>query len=219
MQGISTYRLVGLDPSAESIILNLDNVYNLMQLSGVSNLYQVMASNPTQELTLNTYAFYNCSRLALVSLAGLTYIPSYAFYNCSSLEEAIFPKAANIYPYAFMGCSNLSHLELSSSLYYVGEYALASTRLPSVLDLTNCNTWGSYAFANCLGLEDVTINSFSNNNSYINSVFKGAKDLKRVTYLGTRIHGSDRYNNPSGCCSMFADCSQLSEVYMQNLSW
>ena len=74
-------------------------------------------SNPTlpSDLTsIGSYAFSNCTSLALTSLpAGVTSIGSYAFFNCTSLTSITFegtPKT--ISSDAFRSCYNLTTINV-----------------------------------------------------------------------------------------------------------
>ena len=85
---------------------------------------------------IRSYAFYNCSKLALASLpSGITSIGDYAFYMCSNLALTSLPSGiTSIGNYAFYLCSNL-----------------ALTSLPSGI-----TSIGNNAFNKCLGLDSLT---------------------------------------------------------------
>ena len=63
---------------------------------------------------IRTYAFYNCSKLALTSLpSGITSIGTYAFDGCSSLASLTFEGTPNsIAKTAFSGCTNLTTINV-----------------------------------------------------------------------------------------------------------
>lgn len=121
-------------------------------------------------------AFYNCGveNLTTTSLSNLTWIEQYAFYNCPIKElDLSNSNLEYIGPYAFTGCGlteldlsnstdlhaittycfndtyKLTSITLPNSIYYIDEWAFASSALKSI-DLSylkQLNSIKNYAFA------------------------------------------------------------------------
>ena len=74
-----------------------------------SYLKYVHCQNLYSVTSIGTYAFQNCSSLALTSLpSGITNIGSYAFYKCTSLASIKFLGIPNtISSTVFIECTNL----------------------------------------------------------------------------------------------------------------
>lgn len=62
------------------------------------------------ELTIGSYAFYECSNLSKIVLPnGLKTIGTYAFYNCNLLSEIVIPNTVEFIPQkTFYNCKSLS---------------------------------------------------------------------------------------------------------------
>jgi len=126
-----------------------------------------------------SYAFKNCSNLTTVNLAsGVTKIHKYMFYNCASLSSINLTNITEVSQYAFAG-SGLVNLQIPSSMK-LGSYSFASCK--NLKDITfngsityeNLTGSGHY-FEDCENLED--INFSSNIKTIADYMFKGCKNL------------------------------------------
>ena len=85
-------------------------------------------------------AFYGCSALERVFLEELwvqyVTIDKYAFSNCSSLQQVAFPKNTTIADYAFSGCSKLDVIYITTYSDYGGTPVSTSTSSNSFYGVT-----------------------------------------------------------------------------------
>ena len=106
---------------------------------------------------IRSYAFYNCSNLALKSLPdGLTSIGDYAFQGCSNLALTSLPAGlTSIGGSAFYGCSSLKTITFKSK-----PNAISKTAFSSCSKLTTINVpWGEGEVAGApWGATKATIN-------------------------------------------------------------
>lgn len=106
------------------------------------------------------YAFYECDRLALVTLPnGCERIGVRAFYGCDVLREIVFPASLRtVGDMAFAHCVVLGKVELNEGLTTLGLqafydcYSLVDVTLPDSL-----TTLPNSAFAECKCLKTVTL--------------------------------------------------------------
>ena len=113
----------------------------------------------------------------------ITGIGSYAFYNCSALATVTIPDTVvNVENNAFQGCSSLTTVTLPEGLTSIGNYAfqdcssLATVTLPESLQ-----TIGNNAFRNCTFLGEVRIPSGVTSVSS-SAPFDGCTALTKVTF-------------------------------------
>lgn len=128
---------------------------------------------------VNDYAFYNCKKLATLTLAkSVTQIGKSAFAYCESLVYDIPQNDLKIGDNAFMYCSNLKTSTIPAN-WKLGQYVFVGcSGIPSLdikADLTNCQG----LFQGCTGITSLTIAS-SNVPIYC---FANCTALKTVTFL------------------------------------
>lgn len=168
---------------------------------GVIERTAVTPTLPSNLTSVGTYAFYDCTNLALTSLpSGVTSIGTYAFYNCGNLALTSLPSGVtSIDAYSFCNCSSLALTSLPSGVTSIGDNAfygcsnLALTFLPSgVTSISNS------AFSGCSNLALTSLPS--NLTSIGSNAFLGCSKLA-LTSL------------PSGVASIgtsaFSGCSNL----------
>ena len=105
-------------------------------------------------------AFYNCSKLALVSLSsGLTSIGNNAFYSCSKLALTSLPSGlTSIGDSAFYNCSKLALTSLPSSLTSIGIYAFyGCSSLASLTFEGKPKSISNSAFNECTNLTTINV--------------------------------------------------------------
>lgn len=83
--------------------------------------------------SVDTYAFFYCTKLSEARFPAALTIGTYAFYNCTNLTSVYFPVVESIDDYAFR---------------YVG---LVNVSLPNVTSI------GDHAFQDCSNLETITV--------------------------------------------------------------
>lgn len=106
---------------------------------------------------LRNYQFYNCSKLALISLpSGLTSIGNHAFINCSNLAITSLPSGlTSIGDYAFTNCKGLT------SITFEGKpMSIFATAFQNCPNLTTINVpWAEGEVSNApWGATNATIN-------------------------------------------------------------
>ena len=118
---------------------------------------------PETVITIDDYAFLNCTQLENVSLPdGLLYIGSEdgegAFYGCSGLETIIIPTSVQLIGgEAFGECTRLNNVVLPNKVI-VGNHAFADCKSLSNITIPNDVTEiGACAFQGCETLIDVQL--------------------------------------------------------------
>jgi len=159
-------------------------------------------------------AFYNCSNLRYVSIAGVTRIEEYGFYDCEKLETVYAPNLESIGNYAFYmagftkivsnaseggaffqkltsagegafaHCANLSSVELENFKTMYDFCFMGSEKLIEC-KLPNLKSIGNYCFMNCYSLSDFEIGESV---SVIGKANFIATSLKKV-----QLHTNNKY--------------------------
>lgn len=80
------------------------------------NNYSIKSVNFPECITIEGYAFCNCSNLTTISFPKCTTIDSETFNDCSRLTVVSFPKCTSIGSFAFAGCYRLSRIYLRGSV-------------------------------------------------------------------------------------------------------
>ena len=147
---------------------------------------------------VNSYGFYNQSRLTTVYLSSCSYVFESAFEMCSKLTFISLPVCTYLRNCAFKSC-----------------YALLSISLP------NCSHIGSSAFINCSSLSQVTLYKCE----YIgNSAFNGCTSLEALTINSTSVCKLNNTNAltgtkiASGTGSIYVP-SSLVATYKASANW
>ena len=116
---------------------------------------------PTTVSTINNSAFQNCSKLNNIKLPnGTTNIGNFSFENCTSLTSITIPNSLMVIGYyAFTNCSNLQNVEFenNSSLTNIGGMAFAYTGLKEITIPSSVTIIGYNNFYNCTKLTKVVI--------------------------------------------------------------
>ena len=139
----------------------------------------------TQDPTISTNAFYNCSFLTEINIPSAESIGSSAFSNCSGLVEYAIPETVTlINSSAFEKCSNLVSVTIPDTVSEISQYAfkdcsnLETVYLPSKLE-----SIGQYAFDNCSNLSVLHISETVT--SIGRSVFYNCDKLTVLGYAGS----------------------------------
>ncbi len=116
---------------------------------------------PDSVTSIGISAFYGCRQLTDINLpANLTSIAEKTFYNCESLTEIHLPESVTaIEASAFYGCSNLKTVTFPEGHTTIGESAFSGCQALESVQL-HCSL-GKYAFLNCTGLKEVSLQSRS----------------------------------------------------------
>ena len=149
------------------------------------------------------YSFYNCDKLANVSIPNATTLGECAFRGCANLNSLDLPKVTSMGSNAFYGCRLLPEISFpllttmpSSAFYNCSE--LATLDLPKVIrifDSAFCNTKvtalnfplvtsvGSSAFSNCSSLSTA---KFPKATSIGSSAFSSCSSMSSLI-VGTEL--------------------------------
>lgn len=153
---------------------------------------------------IGEYAFKDCYELLSLDIIGKNdnsgtrqmTIGKYAFYNCKKLTKLYHSKYDQIVldeikEYTFYNCVSLSSIELYISSDIKG-YAFYNTFMLSKFDFGTVNSIGEYAFSES-GIERINIGApFDTISSF---TFKNCKNLKEVTFDGSRIESKAFLNS------------------------
>lgn len=117
-------------------------------------------SIPDTVTNIESYAFYNCSKLTSVNIPdSVNSIGSFAFYSCSSLTSLTLPDSVtSIERSTFSFCSSLSSVKIPDLLISIGERAFYDCSSFTSLTLPDSvNGIGGNAFSGCSSLTSVNI--------------------------------------------------------------
>lgn len=109
---------------------------------------------------IRSYAFQNCSKLALTYLPdGLTSIGNYAFQGCSNLALASLPDGlTSIGGFAFQRCTSLALKSLPAGLTSIGANAFyGCSSLKTITFKRKPNTISKTAFSSCSKLTTINV--------------------------------------------------------------
>ncbi len=154
--------------------------------------------------TIAPSAFYDCTNLASVSIAGtVTAIHESAFRGCTSLASITIPSGVTqIGDYAFQDCSALTAIVVPDGVTKLGRYvfyqcsALKSASLPNTI-----TTMGDCVFGSCTDLTSANIPTSLN--AVPQATFSGCIRLPSIAlHDGLKTIGPDA----------FADCLSLGSI-------
>jgi hypothetical protein len=85
-----------------------------------------LTSLPSGITTIENYTFYQCTNLALTSLpSGITTIGNYAFYECSGVKLTSLPSGiTSISQHAFYKCIGIANISIPATVSYLGVRSL-----------------------------------------------------------------------------------------------
>ena len=111
---------------------------------------------PESIVTINDYAFYECSALQSVAVGNdVKFIGNYAFVRCTGLTSAtIGDMVERIGTYAFSDCSGLTNLTVGESVNSVDRYSFTSCNSLETVNWNakNCKDLPSAFFPNSSGI-------------------------------------------------------------------
>ena len=154
--------------------------------------------------SVGSYAFYNCSSMATVSIpAGVTSIGGSAFYGCSNLANVTIPDGlTTIGGGAFYGCSSMATVSIPDGVTSIGSSAFQNCAALTAITLpASVTSIGGSAFYGCSNLANVTIPDGVT--SIGASAFRNCTKLESIT-LPVSVTSVGNYS--------FRDCSLLTEV-------
>ena len=202
--------------------LDLSNCTNLISIGRgafeTNPLQTVSLNDCSSLLTLDNFAFYNCSSLTSITLpSSLQTIGTAAgfgdgstFFNCSNLLAVDcegFTNLTTIYPNTFNSCPSIASIDFSgcTSLSSIDLTGLTGLTTLKTAAFANCNSLTSFDFSQLTALTDISNNTFENcglvNITIPNTVigtlgeltFQDCTNLISITFTGARP--SDLNNN------------------------
>jgi len=158
-------------PDASSSYLPVTEISNGTNLSNNNAFGGTSSSNPNTAITgvtfapeteltiIRDYAFYNCTKLANITIpSGVTSIGRGAFYLCSSLASVTIPSSVTfIDAHVFNGCSSLASVTIPSGVTSIGISTFGDcTKLANITIPSSVTSIESWAFYGCSSLTSVT---------------------------------------------------------------
>lgn len=202
----------------------IDYSSHITYVGDFSNLRSLTMVSFPNAVTLESYAFSNCTSLSEVDMPNLEYIGSGAFRS-TEITDAYFPNASYIGSEAFQWIKSLKSVVLFNASRLNGYtfnscYSLTTVNIPKVsiigvndfdscYNLENLNaplveSIGAYAFRSCHGLDTIDFEKVS----YVGGhAFTGCLLTKAILPNALKI-GS----------YAFEGCKYLSELYLTNVS-
>ncbi len=111
--------------------------------------------------SIGDYAFYSHSELKELLLPkSLERIGKHSFQYCTGLTELLIPEHVIIIDdYAFSDCKSINSIKFPNSLESICDAAFMNCENILNINLSECNLGiiGSYAFYNCLNIEEVSL--------------------------------------------------------------
>ncbi len=173
--------------------------------SGISKITSLVI---TSGVTLEEYAFADCSNLASVTFPSESYnVAAYAFYNAKSLNTLNNVEYLNeIGAYAFYKLSSNSTIELTlGSNVKIGESAFEGANI-SKITLGENTSIGLGAFKNSSAIRIVEL---SNNTEVLDYAFDNCYNLSSVDFEKITSIGS----------YAFRGCSKITDAKLDNASY
>ena len=165
---IGRYAFYGCTGLASVIIPDSVMIIEDDAFAGCTKLMSVTI--PDSVTSIGGSAFYNCAGLTSVTIGNsVTNIGRYAFFGCNNLTSVTIPDGVtSIGESVFFGCTELKEISVGSNntVYYSKNNCVIekdtqtlvlgcrSSEIPTDGSVTGI---GSYAFAGCVGLTNVTI--------------------------------------------------------------
>lgn len=132
--------------------------------------------------SIGTYAFHNCTSLALKTLPNsISSIASYAFVNCKKIALTHIPSGiTQIENGIFQNCSGIRTLVLHEGITTIGNSVFWQCTAMTSISLPNSITKiGTQAFYSCIGITSLSIGSAIT--SIATNAFQGCTKLTSIT--------------------------------------
>jgi hypothetical protein len=191
-------------PGAKSGVYTVPSTVNTIETKafyGCSKLTRVDISGTY--VFIWDEAFGNCTSLTSISLSEGSFTRYGTFMGCTSLKKALLPSSlTTLSGNDFYGCTSLDTIELPASMKYIGGLAFAEcNHLKKVIFNSKLLSIGSGAFQNCSSLDSVVVPSTLTEIG--DAAFEGCSGLRYVWLPGSLSQiGS----------SAFRECQSLKSV-------
>lgn len=136
-------------------IVNLNNSASYVTANAFSDNTQLQTVYLPNCVTVNNWAFANCTSLTSVNLPNCTtFSGSFQFYNDRSLSQIYVPLLNGVPIAAFNSCSNLSYIDLPEATYISREAFRGCSSL-SQINIPKVSIISQYAFSGCNSLKSI----------------------------------------------------------------
>lgn len=150
-------------------------------------------------------AFYNCNKLASVTIPSSVHTLGYrAFYN-TALEEVVLPSSVvNLAGDVFKFCRHLRSVEMPNSVTYLGSYSFdGCTALETVTLGSGITQIPGYCFQDCSSLVSIVVPPSVT--TIGTASFSGCTALTTI-YMGSKISSTG--------ANAFKGCTSLTDIYL-----
>lgn len=115
-------------------------------------------SLPKGNIVLADNAFFNCSGLSEINIAGIVSSVGDKGFDYTKITKINFPDGLEkIGNEAFASCDSLKSVNLGKTIKYIGEYAFSRTSLTDVYLGQNLDSIGNGAFSGCDKLQSIAL--------------------------------------------------------------
>ena len=182
---------------------SVDKIYNRMFVS-CSSLESIII--PKEVISIEEYAFYNCTSLKSVTFESGSMCEKFlstSFQNCSSLKSVIGGK--NLKHVArFVNCCNLQNFEFSDSNETFEKVCFFDTKLQSAYIGSGIKSIPVGMFMKCSELEQLTISK--NVESIGGTLLNSCSALKKINFSGSEEEWNNITKEPYWSNGAASDC-------------
>lgn len=158
---------------------------------------------PDTVTTIGNSAFENCKNLYTITLPdSVKELGHSTFLGCERLTAVRLPRYIDgIHIHTFYGCKKLTSIYLPSGLQFIGLGGFENCSALKSIVIPHMAGIGSFAFAGCSSLRDVSLPQWINQEAIETELFEGCSSLVKVHYPYDFI--PER---------MFANCESLDTI-------
>lgn len=206
--------------SPKSITLNFPKC-TYVGVSAFRGFYALYSVTLPLAQSLNSSTFYNCSSMQYIELGSCSEIGSNCFVNCTALSSVSIPECVRIYTYGFASNYSLSSV-YSPKLKRIDDNGFSQCHTLQYITLSNCESLGRYAFADCSQLAGPIVASrlsYVSQCAFISCITLSEIDFPSCTYFSSGVFSQCRGLTKAYLSALttlpaytFYSCSQLNDV-------
>ena len=144
--------------------------------------YIKIDNNDEVPITVNNFAFYNCTADFIEIYNDVDAINGDAFSGCSTQELKIEGNVTTITHNAGTG-SNIEHINITGKVETIEDHAFSGCINLKTINITNVGTIEDQAFMNCINLQSISI---PNIETIEYQAFMGCTNLKEANIAGVK---------------------------------